>query len=147
MTAALGENAQRVDGPEKVRGRAIYGADRVLPRMAHALPVTATIRKGRIAAMETRRAQRVPGVLLILTHENFDRLKPVKFSFAGGTAIQSFQPMQSPEVKYRGQAIASPPPAPWFPGSIPARSALKRSCSTVISGWAPSPISTARWWC
>src|SRR3984957_5662891 len=51
-------------------------------------------------------AEHTPGVLLILTHENFDRLRPVQFSFAGGTAIQSFQPLQSAEVKYRGQAVA-----------------------------------------
>jgi xanthine dehydrogenase YagR molybdenum-binding subunit len=106
MTAYLGENAQRVDGPDKVRGQAIYAADRVLPRMVHAVPVAATIRKGRISAIDAQRAQAVPGVHLILTHENCDRLEPVQFSFAGGTAIQSFQPLQSPEIKYRGQTVA-----------------------------------------
>jgi len=106
MTATLGEDAQRVDGRDKVSGKPIYGADRTLPNMAHAVPVAATVRKGRITGIDTRGAQRVPGVLLILTHENFDRLKPVQFSFAGGTAIQSFQLLQSPEVKYRGQAVA-----------------------------------------
>jgi xanthine dehydrogenase YagR molybdenum-binding subunit len=106
MTARLGEDAQRVDGADKVRGKPIYGADRVLPKMAHAVPIVATIRKGRITAIDKSGAQRVPGVILILTYENFDCLRPVRFSFAGGTAIQSFQPIQSAEVKYRGQAVA-----------------------------------------
>lgn len=106
MTATLGEDAQQVDGRDKVSGKPIYGADRILPKMVHAVPVVATVRKGRITAIDKSGAERAPGVLLILTHENFDRLKPVKFSFAGGTAIQSFQPMQSAEVKYRGQAVA-----------------------------------------
>lgn len=106
MSAKLGTDAERIDGPDKVRGHALYGADRLLPGMAYAIPVTATIRRGRVTAIDTRVAQQVPGVQLILTHENCDRLKPVKFSFAGGTATQSFQPMQTPQIRYRGQAIA-----------------------------------------
>ena len=106
MTATLGQGAQRIDGLDKVRGKPIYGADRALPKMAHAVPVVATVRKGRITGIDKSRADKAPGVLLILTYDNFDRLQPVKFSFAGGTAIQSFQPMQSAEVKYRGQAVA-----------------------------------------
>jgi xanthine dehydrogenase YagR molybdenum-binding subunit len=106
MNAIRGENTQRVDGPDKVRGHAIFGADRLLPRMAQAVPVVATIRKGRITRLDTTRAERVAGVLLMLDHRDADRLHPVQFSFAGGTAIQSFQPMQSPEIRYRGQAIA-----------------------------------------
>src|SRR5271163_2536025 len=74
--------------------------------MVHAVRVAATVRKGRITGIDKRGAQHTPGVLLILTHEKFDRLRLVQFSFAGGTAIQSFQPLQSAEVKYRGQAVA-----------------------------------------
>jgi xanthine dehydrogenase YagR molybdenum-binding subunit len=106
MTATLGEDAQRIDGLDKVSGKPIYGADRILRGMVHAVPIAATVRKGRITGIDKSAAQHTPGVLLILTHENFDRLKPVQFSFAGGTAIQSFQPLQSAEVKYRGQAVA-----------------------------------------
>jgi xanthine dehydrogenase YagR molybdenum-binding subunit len=106
MTATLGEDAQRIDGRDKVSGKPIYGADRILRKMVHAVPVAATVRKGRITGIDKSGAQHTPGVLLILTHENFDRLRPVQFSFAGGTAIQSFQPLQSAEVKYRGQAVA-----------------------------------------
>jgi xanthine dehydrogenase YagR molybdenum-binding subunit len=106
MTATLGEDAPRIDGLDKVSGKPIYGADRILPKMVHAVPIVATIRKGRITGIDKSAAQRAPGVLLILTHENFDRLGPVQFSFAGGTAIQSFQPLQSAEIKYRGQAVA-----------------------------------------
>jgi xanthine dehydrogenase YagR molybdenum-binding subunit len=106
MAAKLGENAQRLDGPDKVRGHAIYGADRAASRMAFAIPVAAIVRKGQITTLNTRRAESTPGVLAVLTHLNMDRLNPAQFSFAGGTAIQSFQPMQSAEIKYRGQPIA-----------------------------------------
>ena len=102
----LGADIQRVDGRDKVVGAAIYGADRKLPRMAHAVPVVATIGKGRIMRIDTEVAARTPGVLLVLTHLDMDRLKPISFSFAGGQAIQSMMPMQSAEIAYRGQAIA-----------------------------------------
>ena len=58
----VGANAQRVDGRDKVMGKAIYGADRVLPHMVHALPVTATIGKGRITAIDLAAAETVKGV-------------------------------------------------------------------------------------
>jgi xanthine dehydrogenase YagR molybdenum-binding subunit len=102
----VGSSAERVDGRLKVTGQAIYGADRVLPRMVHAVPVPATIGKGRIAKIDTSAAERTRGVVLVLTHLNMDRLKPDRFSFAGGRSIQSFLPLQSADIAYRGQPIA-----------------------------------------
>jgi xanthine dehydrogenase YagR molybdenum-binding subunit len=102
----IGADAERVDGPDKVMGRPIFGADRLLPNMAHALPVPATVGKGRILRIDTSAAERTAGVLLVLTHLKMDRLKPVGFAFAGGQAQQSFQPLQSDVVAYRGQPIA-----------------------------------------
>ena len=102
----VGANTQRVDGRDKVMGKAIYGADRLLPHMVHALPITATVGKGRITAIDVQAAEAVKGVLVVLDYRTLDRLKPVVFSFAGGHAIQSLQPLQSAEVAYRGQAVA-----------------------------------------
>ena len=103
---SIGADAQRVDGTDKVKGHALYGADRILPRMAYALPVAATIGKGRISRIDTSTAEAMQGVIVVLTHLNTDRLKPLQFVFAGGHGIQSFQPLQSDIVLYRGQAIA-----------------------------------------
>jgi xanthine dehydrogenase YagR molybdenum-binding subunit len=102
----IGSNTQRVDGLDKVMGRPLYGADRNLARMAFATPVTATIGKGRIRQLDTIAAERVAGVLAILTYRNMDRLAPIAFAFAGGQAIQSHVPMQSSDILYRGEAIA-----------------------------------------
>ena len=44
--------------------------------------------------------------MLVMTHLNMDRLKPLRFIFAGGHGSQSFQPMQSDAIAYRGQTIA-----------------------------------------
>jgi xanthine dehydrogenase YagR molybdenum-binding subunit len=102
----IGANAQRVDGREKVLGKPIYGADRLPARTVFAVPVAATVGKARITAIDTRAAERVKGVLAVLTYRNMDRLQKVEFSFAGGQAIQSHFPMQVPEVRYRGECIA-----------------------------------------
>jgi xanthine dehydrogenase YagR molybdenum-binding subunit len=106
IETSIGADMQRVDGVDKVMGKALYAADRILPRMAYALPVTATIGKGRIRSIDTSRAEEVPGVILVLTHLNMDRLKPFRFIFAGGHGSQSLQPLQSDLIAYRGQAIA-----------------------------------------
>jgi xanthine dehydrogenase YagR molybdenum-binding subunit len=102
----IGADIPRVDGADKVTGRPIFAADRILPNMVHAVPVPATVGKGRILSMDVSEAERTAGVLLVLTHGNMDRLKPVAFSFAGGHAIQGFQPLQSDVVAYRGQPVA-----------------------------------------
>src|SRR6202789_732553 len=102
----IGANAQRVDGREKVRGRPLYGADRLPARTVFAVPVAARVGKARITAIDTATAERVKGVLAVLTYRNMDRLQKVEFSFAGGQAIQGYFPMQGPEVRYRGECIA-----------------------------------------
>src|SRR5277367_711284 len=102
----IGANAQRVDGREKVMGKPIYGADRLPARTVFAVPVAATVGKARITAIDTGAAERVKGVLAVLTYRSMDRLQKVEFSFAGGQAIQSHFPMQGPEVRYRGECIA-----------------------------------------
>jgi xanthine dehydrogenase YagR molybdenum-binding subunit len=102
----IGANTQRVDGREKVMGKPIYAADRLPARTVFAVPVAATVGKARITAIDTGAAERVKGVLAVLTYRSMDRLQKVEFSFAGGQAIQSHFPMQGPEVRYRGECIA-----------------------------------------
>src|ERR1700679_192743 len=102
----IGANAQRIDGRDKVMGKPLYAADRLPVRTVFAIPVAATVGKARIMGFDTAAAERVTGVLTILTYRNMERLKKVEFSFAGGQAIQSHMPMQAPEVLYRGECIA-----------------------------------------
>lgn len=104
--AWIGSDHVRHDGTEKVRGEPIYGADRTAEAMTYAVPVSATVGRGRITALDTTAAQRVPGVLAVLTHENLDRLHPADFAYGVGSASASYQPMQDAVVAYRGQPIA-----------------------------------------
>jgi xanthine dehydrogenase YagR molybdenum-binding subunit len=99
-------DAPRIDAHDKVRGAVLFGADNARPDILHAALAIATIGKGRIISLDTRAANAVPGIRLILTHENLGHVKSAGFLMAGGHAFQSLQPMLSPAIAYRGQPIA-----------------------------------------
>jgi xanthine dehydrogenase YagR molybdenum-binding subunit len=106
MSDAPYPDGARVDAKDKVRGAILFGADHTRPDILHAALAVATIAKGRITGLDTRAAGVVPGVRLILTHENLGTVKSTGFVMAGGHAFQSLQPMLSPAIAYRGQPIA-----------------------------------------
>jgi xanthine dehydrogenase YagR molybdenum-binding subunit len=99
-------NVARVDARDKVCGALKYAADDVRAGLAHAMLAVATIGRGRVVTIDTTAAQAVEGVVLILTHEDFEDVKPPGYLFAEGYGFQSFQPMLAPDVAYRGQPIA-----------------------------------------
>jgi len=66
----IGAGIERVDGPAKVTGKAAYIGDLQLPRMVHATLVLATTARGRVAGFDLAQAERMPGVLLVMTHVN-----------------------------------------------------------------------------
>src|SRR5689334_20741728 len=74
MNAVVGQPVSRVDGPAKVTGQAIYAAEFKLHRLAYAALVCASIPRGRIAGIDGTQAERMPGVLAVITHENCERL-------------------------------------------------------------------------
>src|SRR5205807_4005053 len=51
--------------------------------------IQSTISKGRITEIDTQAAERLPGVLAILTHRNAPRLHPVTPTQGGGPSGQS----------------------------------------------------------
>jgi len=106
MNDAPFPNAPRIDAHDKVRGKALFGSDDARPGMVHAALAVATIGKGRITAIDTRDARNVPGVLLILTHDDFGAVKSPGFIMANGFGVQSLLPLRSPQIAYRGQPIA-----------------------------------------
>jgi xanthine dehydrogenase YagR molybdenum-binding subunit len=105
-TVAIGQPLSRKDGAAKVTGTARYAADFAEAGMAYAQLATSTVAKGRIAELDASAAEAAPGVLLVLTHRNMDRLEPLKFMFEGGPAQSSFMPLTSDEVRYAGQTVA-----------------------------------------
>jgi xanthine dehydrogenase YagR molybdenum-binding subunit len=105
MSDAPFPDVPRIDAHEKVRGAVLYGSD-TARSVLHAALAVATIGKGRITRLDTSAASAIPGVELILTHENLGHVKSAGFLMAGGHAFQSLQPMLSSVIAYRGQPIA-----------------------------------------
>ncbi len=67
MTVAVGHTAPRSDGEAKVTGAADYAVDVVLPGMVHARLWRSPVRSGRVVSLDTARAERVPGVLAVVS--------------------------------------------------------------------------------
>lgn len=67
----VGRPIDRVDGPLKVTGRATYAYEsREMKNPGYGFVVTATVAKGRIRDIDTASAERMPGVVHVLTHRN-----------------------------------------------------------------------------
>lgn len=106
MSDAVFPDAPRIDAHDKVRGATRFAADDARPDLVHAALAVATIGRGRIRSIDTTAARAVRNVRLVLTHEDFADVKSPGFVFGGGYGFQSFQPMMSNVIAYRGQPIA-----------------------------------------
>ncbi|MHB1951480.1 MAG: xanthine dehydrogenase family protein molybdopterin-binding subunit [Acidiferrobacteraceae bacterium] len=95
----------RIDGHAKVTGEARYTGDFRFEAMAHAVVVSSTIARGRIQALDIRRAQSSPGVLAVLTHENAPALYPDEGA-VGGKPGEQMLPLSGPRIHYAGQPVA-----------------------------------------
>ncbi|MFZ5781989.1 MAG: molybdopterin cofactor-binding domain-containing protein [Pseudomonadota bacterium] len=105
MVEVIGQALDRIDGRAKVAGAAPYAADRNPHRMAQGWLVTASIGRGRIAAIDGATARAMPGVLLVMTHENAPRQAPFQPKADDRHARPKPQ-LASAEVQYWGQPIA-----------------------------------------
>jgi xanthine dehydrogenase YagR molybdenum-binding subunit len=96
----VGKPLDRVDGRLKVTGGARYSYE-VLQGSgtAYGYVVQASIGKGRIKSIDTRAAQKAPGVVLVLTHRN----APAQGT---GNHHEAHPVLTGPEVAYFGQPVA-----------------------------------------
>ncbi|MEO7430568.1 MAG: xanthine dehydrogenase family protein molybdopterin-binding subunit, partial [Dokdonella sp.] len=99
--SAVGASIDRIDGPSKVRGEAIYAADVSLPRMTYAILVLSTKPAGRVA-IDAREAARMPGVVRVITSTN-----AIKFAVdEEKPPLRPLSLLQDDVVHYNGQPIA-----------------------------------------
>jgi xanthine dehydrogenase YagR molybdenum-binding subunit len=89
----------RVDGPDKVTGRARYAFEHPVAGAAYAWAVPAVIAKGSVRAVDASAALALPGVLAVITPDNAPRLP--------GTGDPELALFQSRAVAYRGQFVAA----------------------------------------
>ncbi|MBV8663713.1 MAG: xanthine dehydrogenase family protein molybdopterin-binding subunit, partial [Hyphomicrobiales bacterium] len=96
----VGKPLDRVDGKLKVTGAARYAAEFAQgPATTYGFVVPASIGKGRIRSIDSSAAERMPGVLLVLTHENAPEQ-------GTGDHHQARPVLVGPEVSFFGQPVA-----------------------------------------
>jgi xanthine dehydrogenase YagR molybdenum-binding subunit len=100
----VGKPFDRIDGRLKVSGKAAYSAEIRVANIAYAAVVSSTIANGRVREIDTRVAERAPGVLAVLTPQNAPKLPGAKAkSKSGGRVVQL---LQDDRVLYDGQPVA-----------------------------------------
>jgi xanthine dehydrogenase YagR molybdenum-binding subunit len=106
-TAFIGQPVSRVDGRQKVTGRAKYAAEFDQPAQAHGAIVRSTVANGRIASIDSATAERGPGVVAVLTHRNAPRLPYRPHKGAVDPEVgERLHVLQDDRVSHQGQPIA-----------------------------------------
>jgi xanthine dehydrogenase YagR molybdenum-binding subunit len=100
---ASADGMRRVDGRLKVTGAARYSAEFALPGMAYGVLVPATITKGSIIAIDSKKAQGAPGVLAIITCFNSPKVPGYLTDTAPKGPVKIFN---DPQILYNGHPIA-----------------------------------------
>ena len=75
MKKVVGNPTPRVDGAEKVTGRAVYAVDVTLPGMLWGKVLRSPISYGRVKRIDASRALKLPGVKAVVTGEDVTGLK------------------------------------------------------------------------
>jgi xanthine dehydrogenase YagR molybdenum-binding subunit len=94
----IGAPIDRVDGLLKVTGKATYATDYKVGHMVYACIVKSTIAAGTITRIDSSEAEKISGVLAVITHLNAPKLNP-------GGGLRGGALLQGPEVKFYGQHI------------------------------------------
>lgn len=97
----------RVDGRAKVTGQAKYSAEYDMPGLAYGVIVGSNIAKGTIAAIDTKGAEKAPGVLTVITHLN--ATKPAGYTSADDSkppAVRGLKVFDDNVVHFNGQPVA-----------------------------------------
>lgn len=103
----IGAAVPRIDGPLKTTGVARYALDHDFPNLVHGVAVQATIGKGRIRTLDTSRAEKMPGVLLVLHHGNIKNVYRTFPRQQDGSMAESRPPFQDENIYYWGQYVAA----------------------------------------
>jgi xanthine dehydrogenase YagR molybdenum-binding subunit len=93
-----GTPVDRIDGLLKVTGKATYATDYPVKNITYACIFKSTVAAGKITKMDTAGAEKVPGVLAVITHLNAPKLN-VNGGIRGGALLQG------PEIVFYGQHI------------------------------------------
>src|SRR5688572_9347681 len=101
----------RVDGRAKVTGAAKYSAEYEIPNLVYGILVGSTIAKGKISSLDTKEAERAPGVLSVITHQNAPKVPayqqaPNATTPPGPTWSNGLKILYSDKIYFYGQPVA-----------------------------------------
>lgn len=111
MPRYIGKEMSRVDGVAKVTGKAKYAAEFKVPNLAYGFIVLGSVAKGTIKTIDTREAERAPGVIRVFTHLNAPKLGPkasTEYAPPRNAREQdkSFRALQSDRIYFNAQPVA-----------------------------------------
>jgi xanthine dehydrogenase YagR molybdenum-binding subunit len=104
--AIIGASVPRIDGPLKTTGTAQYAADFHFTNLAHAVPVQSTIASGTIRALNTLKAEKMPGVLLVLHNGNIGQLYRTVPNDGNATNSEVRSAFEDETIRHWGQYVA-----------------------------------------
>ena len=104
----IGKPINRLDGLDKVTGKAKYAAEFEAPDLLYGYVVNSTIAKGKIKKIHTQDALSLPGVVKIFTHDNRPKLAWFDMSYKDQDAPTGspFRPLRDAKIRYNAQPIA-----------------------------------------
>jgi len=107
-TSPVGKALDRVDGPLKVQGQAHYAGEFALPGLLYGSVVNSNIASGRLRSIDTRAAEAVAGVELVLTHLNRPSIAGYDKPYEDDDAADGspFRPLYNDRILYNGQPVA-----------------------------------------
>ena len=106
----LGTRPMRHDAYDKVTGAARFGADLNLPGMLHGKVLRSPYSHARIRAIDTSKAEAMPGVLAVATSADFPVIKarPLDYeNFQGNPRLIAENILANQKVLYKGHAVAA----------------------------------------
>jgi CO/xanthine dehydrogenase Mo-binding subunit len=97
-----GTSAPRVDGVEKVTGKAVYTSDIQLPGMAHARILRSPVAHAKLAKVDASKARTLPGVMATLTRDDIQA-----FNYKYGATYKDQSIVAVDKVRYVGDPVAA----------------------------------------
>ena len=102
IRSQIGRSQPRRDAREKLRGEAQFVGDLLVPRMLHGKVLRSPIAHGRIASIDTSAAERLPGVVCVLTGADLHDIDPYY-----GHSIKDRPIVAIDKVRFHGEQVAA----------------------------------------
>ena len=101
--AQVGRSVSRIEGRDKVTGRAEYTHTMRLPGMLHAKLFRSTVAHGRIKSIDTSAAKKLPGVAHVVTIDDVKKVIPDPYY---GPAFHDQPILADGKVRFVGEPVA-----------------------------------------